>query len=200
MSDNTSKFILRLYKLISDIDYPEIVWGYKGLSFKIIDKEKFIKISMRLISKTTEYSAFLRQLSWYGFSKLKTITYEEEFYHKFFQKDKEDLLCRIKRNNKNELAVINKKQKEDYQMQHALQYLNSENIKMKNEVSELKERLDKQENIINGLVDVLRRWTMNEKSDMNVLEDKRETICETNNKNVLFDSDEEGKKFDLEYF
>lgn len=201
MSENASKFLLRLYKLISDKDYPEIIWGYNGLSFKIIDKEKFMKISMRLISKTTEYSAFLRQLSWYGFSKLKTNTNEEEFFHKYFQKNKEDLLCRIKRNNHNEIAIVNKKQKEDFQMQHALQYLNSENNKMKNEVLELRERLDKQEKIINGLVDVLRRWTLNDSIDINVLEDKREKICETNNNNnVLYDSEDDEKRYDLEYF
>ncbi|KAK6091010.1 hypothetical protein P3W45_000255 [Vairimorpha bombi] len=155
-----AKFVRRLYKLVSDDSYPEIQWTEDGKSFFVSDKNLFLKSGLKTLSKTSEYSAFVRQLYVYGFSKSKSMNaVEEEYYHSNFQKGGEQMLPCIKRivDKNTSLMQQNNFGKPPNRLQDLLQYLNSKNHKLENDVKSLQERVDKQECKINGLVEILSR-------------------------------------------
>ena len=93
---------------------PEIAaWSAAGDSFVIKNLESFSSTILPQYFKHSNFSSFARQLNFYGFRKLKaepicladaddrTSNYVS-FYHQNFQKDRPDLLQKIKRATKSE--------------------------------------------------------------------------------------------------
>lgn len=152
---NIPKFIRRLYKEALDPTNNYVEWSSDGEKIRIIDKEKFIKHTLPKLSKTKEYSTFVRQLNIYGFIKLKNDKNDEieEYYNCFFKRDEPQLMTYIKRLKKIEKTEAS----HNYPpcLENSITYLSNSNFRLSAEVAELKEKVEKQERTINGLLEIL---------------------------------------------
>lgn len=160
------KFLKRLFRETSDLDNKNIGWSDDWERIQILDKEYFIKNTLPFLSRTKEYSAFIRLLNIYGFVKVKSDRNDEleEYYNCYFKRDQPNLLGFIKRvlksnriDNKLNLPSI----------ENHISYLTNNNYKLANEISQLKDRVDKQERTINGLLDILGRVFRNGAQNIN---------------------------------
>ncbi|KAM4693711.1 heat shock factor protein 2-like [Discoglossus pictus] len=101
------KFLTKIWALVDDPrtdDY--ICWSEDGLSFIVLDEERFAREVLPKHFKHNNMTSFVRQLNWYGFHK---ITHDEtgaltqdkygsgRYQHTFFQRGQEELLTKIKR-------------------------------------------------------------------------------------------------------
>lgn len=156
-----AKFVKRLYKIVDDPEVKEVLWSKSGKSFIIPDKEAFLKNALSLISKTKEYAAFVRLLNHYGFIKATSIsdTSEEYFHRHFFKGNEENLgfISRVKYKSSRCDGEIVDYKKESQIMKRNLEYLSTNNYNLSKEVANLKERMDKQDKTISGLIEVLSR-------------------------------------------
>ncbi|KAF9762352.1 putative heat shock factor like protein [Nosema granulosis] len=172
--NKVSKFVKKLYDIVSDDNIQDIRWTEEGNGFGIYNKDNFMKNILPLISKTREYSAFIRQLNLYGFIKVKSSTQLcEEYFHSNFQKNREDLLPFVKHEKEKNLSVYENKPRiigVDPRYQEALECLSRRNYILENEVSHLKERVEKQECTINGLIEILSRMFQFSKSEEGTLQ------------------------------
>lgn len=150
------KFLRRLFRETSDDTNQNITWSEDGERIQIADKDLFVKNTLPFISRTKEYSAFIRLLNIYGFVKVKGDKNDdfEEYYNSYFKKDQPHLLGFIKRvlkSHKTE-TKLNMPSIENH-----ISFLTNSNYKLANELAQLKDRVDKQERTINGLLDILGR-------------------------------------------
>lgn len=154
----TSKFIEKLYEIIENKQLTQIMWHPSGNSFIVTDKIGFILNILPLISKTKEYSAFVRLLNHYGFSKKCNLSIEcEEYFHPNFIRGEVDNLHFISRVKNNQITVNNdivSFQQENKIIKHNMEYLNSVNCQLQEELKYVKEKLIDQEKTLNGLIDV----------------------------------------------
>lgn len=152
----TPNFVRRLYREASDPTNKYICWSDDGEKIRIVDKEGFIKNTLQKLSKTKEFSGFVRQLNIYGFVKTKGDKNDEaeEYYNCFFKKDQPSLITFVKRESKNKRTDIKLDQ---HTIENSINYLNNANYKLSNEVAELKTRVEKQDRTINGLLDIFSR-------------------------------------------
>ncbi len=148
------KFLRRLYREVSDPDNKCICWDENGEKIRIVNKEMFVKDTLPKLSKTKEYSGFIRQLNIYGFIKIKNAKNDdtEEYYNCFFKKNDPECMEHITR--------IKKHTKEDSRLNQStiennLAYLTNSNYRLNGEIAELRERVEKQERTINGLLEIL---------------------------------------------
>lgn len=152
---NVPKFIRRLYKEALDPSNNYVEWSSDGEKIRIVDKEQFIKHTLPRLSKTKEYSAFVRQLNIYGFIKLKNDKNDdiEEYYNCFFKRDEPQLMTYIKRLKRTE------KMETPYShapcIENSITFLSNSNFRLTAEVAELREKVEKHERTINGLLEIL---------------------------------------------
>jgi len=150
------KFLRRLFRETSDPTNDNIVWSEDGDRLRILNKEGFIKNTLQTLSRTREYSGFIRQLNIYGFVKTKNEKNDdiEEYYNCFFKRDQPSLMGFIKREQKSKKgdSKLNIPS-----LESSINYLTNANFRLSNEVAQLKERIDKQDRTINGLLDILGR-------------------------------------------
>lgn len=157
----SAKFVKRLYKIVNDPEVKEIQWSKSGKSFVIPNKEAFMKNALPLISKTKEYAAFVRLLNHYGFTKVPSPSEGwEEYTHSNFVRGGERNLVFITRTKgrqttrKDELSTY---KKENQMMRQNMEYLNNNQYQLSTELLDLKDRVDKQDKTISGLIEVLSR-------------------------------------------
>ncbi|KRH91742.1 putative heat shock transcription factor, partial [Pseudoloma neurophilia] len=65
---NISKFIFLLHRLVCSNDHPSLSWIDEN-SFAIQDRSIFEREILPILSKSHEFSGFIRQLNGYGFKK-----------------------------------------------------------------------------------------------------------------------------------
>ncbi|KAM0681215.1 Heat shock transcription factor [Glugoides intestinalis] len=148
------KFLRRLYRETSDPTNSYIRWSDDGEKVRIVSKDRFIKHTLPILSRTKEYSAFIRQLNIYGFIKMKSEKNDdvEEYYNCFFKKDEPHLMSQIRRVKKFERM----ESKLNYSsLENSIAYLTNSNFRLSNELSQLKEKVERQERTINGLFEIL---------------------------------------------
>lgn len=157
----SAKFVKRLYKIVNDPEVKEIQWSKSGKSFVIPNKEAFMKNALPLISKTKEYAAFVRLLNHYGFTKVPSASEGwEEYTHSNFVRGGERNLVFITRTKgrqtarKDELSTY---KKENQIMRQNMEYLSNNQYQLNAELLDLRERVDKQDKTISGLIEVLSR-------------------------------------------
>ncbi|ELA42473.1 uncharacterized protein VICG_00572 [Vittaforma corneae ATCC 50505] len=148
------KFIRRLFREVSDPENKYICWGENGEKIRIVNKDKFVKNTLPRLSKTKEYSGFVRQLNIYGFVKIKSDKNDEieEYYNCFFKRDEPSLMEHIKRVKKYDEKASRLNHSA---LENSLTYLTNCNFRLTNELAELRERMDRQERTINGLLEIL---------------------------------------------
>jgi len=106
-ANNSSDFVRKLYKMLEDPAYSEVVrWGDTGDSFVVLENEKFTKAILPKHFKHSNFASFVRQLNKYDFHKVRHN--EEngqspygasawEFKHPEFGADRKDNLDNIRR-------------------------------------------------------------------------------------------------------
>ncbi|KAI0017105.1 HSF-type DNA-binding-domain-containing protein [Xylariomycetidae sp. FL0641] len=125
-SNNSSDFVRKLYKMLEDPAYSEVVrWGDQGDSFVVLENENFTKTILPKHFKHSNFASFVRQLNKYDFHKVRQS--EEhgqspygksawEFKHPEFRADRKDNLDNIRRkapaprkaqNNEEQIGVQN---------------------------------------------------------------------------------------------
>ncbi|KAG0437089.1 putative heat shock factor like protein [Dictyocoela muelleri] len=156
--DGSQKFILKLYKVVNNPFERYIVWSRSGTCIKINDRLQFTEKSLPQISKARDYSGFVRQLHNYGFIKSKD-TNDEEYSHPNFLENRPELLNSIQRNKERTFNNRNK-QIDSYVseisvLKNNIEFLNESNYRLSKEVILLKDRIDRQEKTITGVIDIL---------------------------------------------
>lgn len=153
-ANKVPKFLKRLFRETSDPENKQICWSNDGRRVVIVDKDRFVKTTLKRLSKTKDYSGFVRQLNIYGFVKMKNDRNSgaEEYYNSFFRKDEPHLLEQIVRVKKQEVGEVRLNQSV---IENSLAYLTASNFRLSNEVSELRVRVERQECTINGLLEIL---------------------------------------------
>lgn len=150
--DKPSKFIIRLYNAVEDPEIPSIVWSSDGSSFLILAKEEFEQNVLPKISKTTEFSGFIRQLNGYDFKKKTNIDPKiREYAHPNFHKNRTDLFGKLARKS---TGLI---KSETVNVQNNIQFLNDSNYRLTSEVVSLKKKVEEQDKKINTLVDMFQQ-------------------------------------------
>lgn len=106
-SNNSSDFVRKLYKMLEDPAYSEVVrWGNEGDSFVVLENEKFTKTILPKHFKHSNFASFVRQLNKYDFHKVRQSDesgqspYGQsawEFKHPEFRADAKNNLDNIRR-------------------------------------------------------------------------------------------------------
>ncbi|GMM35854.1 stress-responsive transcription factor [Saccharomycopsis crataegensis] len=101
-------FVMKLWLMVNDTNnFAHIQWSPDGKSFKVINRESFMKTILPKYFKHSNFSSFVRQLNMYGWHKVQdmnvgsnTSASDEiwQFENPNFQKNREDLLDNIVRN------------------------------------------------------------------------------------------------------
>ncbi|XP_076358385.1 heat shock factor protein-like isoform X2 [Tachypleus tridentatus] len=103
---NVPGFLIKLWKLVDDPSCDDLItWSADGTSFIITNQAQFAKDLLPKYFKHNNMASFIRQLNMYGFRKRTSLEHgslraekdELEFYHRFFLKEQENLLEKIKR-------------------------------------------------------------------------------------------------------
>lgn len=153
-NEKIPKFIARLYKVTDDNKYKGITWTPEGDKIHVYDREEFVTETLPLLSKTKEYSTFVRILNNYGFVKSNTLGYEDVYKHKAFLRGREDLLQEFRTNK----AFYNTQMKVGTgTLKEMVEYLYRQNASLNSELVHLKEKLMAQERTINGVLEILTR-------------------------------------------
>lgn len=83
---------------IQNQDFSRVVyWSPSGAEFIIKDINKFQQVVLPKYFRHNKINSFIRQLNMYGFHKSRKEHSKSVFSHPLFQKNREDLLCEIKR-------------------------------------------------------------------------------------------------------
>lgn len=159
----SAKFIKRLFEIVSNDAIATIGWSPNGRSFIIHNKDLFLKETLPLISKTREYSGFVRLLNHYGFTKLNDLkifidsSNGEEYYHPNFIKGKPQNLTFITRTSKIKSKEISLTELDTDQVRKNMEFLNKNSYLLNKEIEGLKEKIEDQGKTISGLIEVLSR-------------------------------------------
>ncbi|PWA57032.1 winged helix-turn-helix DNA-binding domain, Heat shock transcription factor family [Artemisia annua] len=101
-----ARFVIKLYKMVSDKDTNSIIsWGSSGASFIIFDEHRFTSEILPSYFDTSRLDSFTTQLNNYGFNK--TGGSHLEFEQEHFQEGKQHLLKTIKRRSKQSKVINN---------------------------------------------------------------------------------------------
>ena len=103
-NNNNKSFLSKLYDILNDINYNEIIsWNIEGTGIIIKDTIAFCQTVLPKYYNHQKYSSFVRQLNLYGFHKIQGIIKEGEgFEHENFTKNntKEQIIQIIIKNKK----------------------------------------------------------------------------------------------------
>lgn len=106
MDRPTKEFSEKLYEILDDSRNTSIIrWNDDGQSFLLLDTIEFARSILEQYFKHKNLNSFVRQLNKYDFHKIKSSpeTLEKygfhvwEFKHAYFQRNRRDLLSRIRR-------------------------------------------------------------------------------------------------------
>lgn len=107
MSTTNTPFLLCLFDMLKNHENV-IHWLDDGHWFIIPNSDDFSKYIMPLYFKRDNFKSFLRQLNYYDFKRYKKKS-SYIFYHHCFQKDRPDLLAKIKRKTNSKFKAPIKK-------------------------------------------------------------------------------------------
>ena len=143
-SYNNKSFLTKLYDIINDINYKDIIsWNIEGTGIIIKNKKTLSQLVLPKFYNHHNYSSFVRQLNLYGFHKIQGIKKEGDgFEHDNFKKN-------ITTDQIKQIIIKNKRKKflNNYMMNKNKKSTNINNIlSINNENIIFKLLLDKIEN------------------------------------------------------
>ena len=88
-SYNNKSFLTKLYDIINDINYKDIIsWNIDGTGIIIKNRKTLCQLVLPKFYNHHNYSSFVRQLNLYGFHKIQGIKKEGDgFEHDNFKKN-----------------------------------------------------------------------------------------------------------------
>jgi HSF-type DNA-binding len=101
---NRNAFPQTLYQILDDaiehsFNMNIIGWDDNGTSFRVHDRKRFVSDIMPMYFEQTKYASFIRQLSLYGYQRIKNKDkYNGSYYHERFLQGHRDLVNTIRRN------------------------------------------------------------------------------------------------------
>lgn len=106
----TSAFLLKTFNMVSDSSNSSIVaWNSGGDEFVVKNEHDFASKILPVHFRHKNFSSFVRQLNFYGFSKRSTPNQHSHFKHNFFRRARRDLLPQIKRKMADQAQNVNLK-------------------------------------------------------------------------------------------
>ncbi|CAH1377288.1 unnamed protein product [Tenebrio molitor] len=171
--NNVATFILKLWKMLKHEEAATIMlWNPSGKSFIIRDQVLFITKLLPMYFKHNNMGSFIRQLNLYDFHKIcMDKNLELEYQHKFFQRDRPDLLKYIKRKlpqykrvvytkvDRNELTSLSKEmtvmKNRQEEMAKQVDLLQQENVSLLRELASLHVKLNTQNQILKKIMEVV---------------------------------------------
>lgn len=182
VGSNVAAFLGKLWRMVEDPETNELIsWSESGQSFMIRNQSKFAKELLPRYYKHNNMASFIRQLNMYGFHKivspdaggLKTVNNDEvEFCHTYFVRGHAYMLEHIKRKitkdqnlresnlsrtdlmNKIIYDVKNMKGRQE-SFDTKLSTMKQENEALWRELSILRQKHMKQQQIVNKLINFL---------------------------------------------
>ncbi|XP_044268714.1 heat shock factor protein 2-like [Tribolium madens] len=171
-NDTVSTFVLKLWKMLNHQEATNVMsWSKSGNSFIIQNQALFITKLLPLYFKHNNMGSFIRQLNLYDFHKICVERSTEiEYQHKYFQKDRPDLLKNIRRKipqnkkthskvNCEELANLSSEitaiRKQQDKISTQINVLQQENVTLLKELSSLQAKQNNQNTILKNIVQVL---------------------------------------------
>ncbi|KAG7348905.1 HSF-type DNA-binding protein [Nitzschia inconspicua] len=168
-------FLRKTYHMVDTADPDICTWSDDGESFIVKDPKTFEKKIIPQFFKHNKFSSFVRQLNFYSFRKIR---YNDEiridpelealtanywrFYHPKFQKGHPEWLTEIKR------SVSHPKPTNPVKPGTAKTTESSsdvENLKLKTEVTSLKERIEAMTKNIDQLTTMVQKVTLNQEEE-----------------------------------
>lgn len=123
---NNKSFLSKLYDIINDITYKDIIsWNIEGNGIIIKNTIKLCELVLPKFYNHRNYSSFVRQLNLYGFHKSKGMLKEGEgFEHEIFNKN----------NSKEQIILISLQNKQKRLLYDSLKYNDQENTNNNNDI------------------------------------------------------------------
>ena len=148
-SYNNKSFLTKLYDIINDINYKDIIsWNIEGTGIIIKNKKTLCQLVLPKFYSHHNYSSFVRQLNLYGFHKIHGIKREGDgFEHDTFNKN-------ITKDQIKQIIIKNKRKKllNNYMMNNNKESTNINDILSINNGNIIfKSLLDKIENNYNNI-------------------------------------------------
>jgi len=97
MATQNSTFPQKLFSLMENEPASIVCWNKNGLSFRVVDTDKFSEEIIPKYFRHTKMTSFQRQLNLYGFRRVTKGDDIGSYYHPKFQKGRRDLMVEIKR-------------------------------------------------------------------------------------------------------
>lgn len=106
----TPRFLVNTYELVNDPKHSNqvITWTREGLSFVVLDVDRFCKEMLPMYFNHSKFESFVRQLNMYGFAKAGEPSWKE-FSHPDFRRGQPQLLDNIVRQRRTKGAMGTKK-------------------------------------------------------------------------------------------
>ncbi|CAE7794609.1 HSF2 [Symbiodinium microadriaticum] len=92
-----SNFPQKLFALMEMEPADVVCWTERGLSFRVVDPEKFAEEVVPKYFRHTKMTSFQRQLNLYGFRRVTKGEDTGSYYHPKFQRGRRDFISEIKR-------------------------------------------------------------------------------------------------------
>ncbi|OQR81091.1 hypothetical protein ACHHYP_16792 [Achlya hypogyna] len=97
MKTTLARFVLALVTMLATEDASILGWEDDGKCIEIRDRVRFVQHVLPKYFRHAQYNSFQRQLSYYGFRRVKVRTTVTRYAHPHFQKGRLDLLPLIVR-------------------------------------------------------------------------------------------------------
>ena len=143
VSNNNKSFLLKLYDIVNDITYKDIIsWNIEGTGIIIKNINALCELVLPKYYHHQNYSSFIRQLNLYGFHKIQGIIKDGEGFEN----------CNFKKNNTKEeikqFIIQNKRKKilDNYIYDNNKESININELLYLNEDDLIKSLSDKIEN------------------------------------------------------
>ena len=168
VSNNNKSFLLKLYDIVNDITYKDIIsWNIEGTGIIIKNINALCELVLPKYYHHQNYSSFIRQLNLYGFHKIQGIIKDGEGFEN----------CNFKKNNtKDEIKqfiIQNKRKKilDNYIYDNNKESININELLYLNEDDLIKSLSDKIENN-SKIIDQLKKEMIDLKKMNKILKEK----------------------------
>ena len=168
VSNNNKSFLLKLYDIVNDITYNDIIsWNIEGTGIIIKNINALCELVLPKYYHHQNYSSFIRQLNLYGFHKIQGIIKDGEGFEN----------CNFKKNNTKEeikqFIIQNKRKKilDNYIYDNNKESININELLYLNEDDLIKSLSDKIENN-SKTIDQLKKEMIDLKKMNKILKEK----------------------------
>ncbi|CAD8082623.1 unnamed protein product [Paramecium primaurelia] len=108
------KFLISLFEILEGEENINVIrWNNEGDAFEIVNVDLLVKSILSVHYKQSNFFSFVRQLNQYGFNKQKIDKNSYSFRHKYFLKNKKELIAKIVSSHKQKIMEYQREQREN---------------------------------------------------------------------------------------